>query len=117
MESWIEEHIIEHFNHLFTAIQSNSHEVIECIERKVSLDQNKELLCQVTKRKVKDALFQMNPDKSPGPDGMTLAFYQKHWSILGDDIFEMVSKFFQVGTIPIQLNETNIVLIRRRKTQ
>lgn len=35
---------------------------------------------------VKEAMFHMHPDKSPGPDGMTPAFYQKFWRIVGNDV-------------------------------
>lgn len=57
----------------------------------------------------------MHPDKAPGPDGMTPAFYQKHRSIVGNDVVNMTSRFFQEGVIEPSLNETNIVLIPKKK--
>lgn len=72
------EHITEFYDHLFTATQSHWHEVIDCIEMKKTTPLNNDLLKQVTAEEVRVALFQMNPDKSPGPDGMTPAFYQKN---------------------------------------
>ncbi|XP_062076041.1 uncharacterized protein LOC133780185 [Humulus lupulus] len=39
---------------------------------------------------VKEALFQMNPDKSPGPDGMSPGFYQRCWDIVGRDVVDLV---------------------------
>ena len=39
------EHIVEHFNHLFTATQVNWHEVIDCVDSKITTEQNEELLC------------------------------------------------------------------------
>ncbi|RVX07677.1 putative mitochondrial protein [Vitis vinifera] len=36
--------------------------------------------------KVKDALFAMHPDKSPGDDGFSPGFYQRHWEIVGEDV-------------------------------
>lgn len=53
----------------------------------------------ITNEEVKQVLFQMHPDKSPGPDGMTAAFYQKYWSIVGVDLLEMVRNFFQDGLL------------------
>lgn len=41
----------------------------------------------------------MHPDKSPGPDGMTPAFFQKNWSIVGADVVALVSEFFVEGTL------------------
>jgi len=30
---------------------------------------------------------EMNGDKAPGPDGFSMAFFQKYWVILKKDIF------------------------------
>lgn len=76
--------------------------------------QNEVLLRDIAEEEVKTAIFQMNPDKAPGPDGMTPAFYQKHWKIVGQDVFEMVRAFFRSGDIPTDLNKTNIVLIPKK---
>ncbi|KAL8093788.1 hypothetical protein AgCh_035608 [Apium graveolens] len=63
------------------------------------------------------ALFQMHLDKSPGSDGMTPGFFQRHWSIVGSDIVELVRKFFKEGELDVGLNETNLVLIPKKKTR
>lgn len=101
--------ITEHFNHLFTATQSNWYEVVECVDRSITDTQNMELLKQVSEVEVKEALFQMNLDKAPGPDGMTPSFYQKHWPIVGKDIVDTVRNFFLNGVMPDELNMTNVV--------
>lgn len=115
-EGGLAEVITAHFNQLFTATQSNWSEVVEYVERSVTEAQNVELLKQVYEAEVKEALFQMNPDKAPGPDGMTPAFYQKHWAIVGKDIVGMVRKFFEDGVMPTDLNMTNVVLIPKKKS-
>uniref|UniRef100_A0A803PRX9 DUF4283 domain-containing protein n=1 Tax=Cannabis sativa TaxID=3483 RepID=A0A803PRX9_CANSA len=40
----------------------------------------------VIEEEVQKALFHMHLDKSLGPDGMTLAFYQKNWGVVGVDV-------------------------------
>lgn len=64
---------------------------------------------------MKIALFQMDPDKAPGPDGMTPTFFQKHWKIVGRDIVCMVRDFFATGILHSELNVTNVVLIPKKK--
>ena len=64
---------------------------------------------------VKNAVFSMHPDKSPGPDGMTPAFYQKYWTIIWNDVFKLVDRLFRDGDINPYLKSTNIVLIPKKK--
>lgn len=58
----------------------------------------------------------MHWDKSPGPDGMTPVFFQKHWSVVGTNIVKLVDKFFREGMILADLNKTNVVLISKKKS-
>lgn len=59
----------------------------------------------------------MHPDKAPGPDGMTPAFFQKYWHIVGEDIYKLTKYFFTTGEIQQGLNDTNIVLFQKRTQQ
>lgn len=81
----------------------------------ISQVQNENLLKQIIEEEVKGALFQMHPDKSPGPDGMTPALFQKQWIIVGRVIVTMVCQFFSDGVLSDGLNDTNIVLIPKKK--
>uniref|UniRef100_A0A803PDP3 Endonuclease/exonuclease/phosphatase domain-containing protein n=1 Tax=Cannabis sativa TaxID=3483 RepID=A0A803PDP3_CANSA len=113
-DSGLREVMVTHFTDLFTASGSNGQWVIDCIPVKVTADQNQELLLQVEDTEVRKALFQMHPDKSPGPDGFNPDFYQKHWDIVEKDIVDMVQRLFTSGEFPEYLAETNIVLIPKK---
>ncbi|KAL8113881.1 hypothetical protein AgCh_020966 [Apium graveolens] len=92
-----------------------SSEVIDCVTESVSQAQNRELLKEISDDEVKAALFQMNLDKAPGPDGMMPSFFQKHWSIAGKDIIKETKEFFTTGDLLQGLNDINIVLIPKKK--
>lgn len=53
----------------------------------------------------------MHLDKSPGPNGMNPAFFQKSWSIVGNDVSSTCLDFIQNCAFPTSLNDTSVVLI------
>ncbi|XP_075492598.1 uncharacterized protein LOC142530663 [Primulina tabacum] len=55
---------------------------------------------------VRKTLFDMYPDKAPGPDGMSVFFFQKFWDVIeGETVNE-----FQSAFIPGRLISDNIIL-------
>ncbi|VFQ93996.1 unnamed protein product, partial [Cuscuta campestris] len=58
-----------------------------------------ELVRNVDRTEVKEALFSIGDDKAPGPDGYTAAFFKKKWDIVGDTVFDAVSEFFLSGRL------------------
>jgi hypothetical protein len=60
---------------------------------------------------VKIAVFNLNTDGAPGPDGFGNYFFQHYWDIVGDDVFHVVSQFFQQNWLPRNYNSNNVILI------
>ena len=57
----------------------------------------------------------MHPDKSPGPNGMNPAFYQRSWGIVGEDVTLNCLDFLNNCWLPQGLNDTTIILIPKKK--
>lgn len=70
-----------YFSNLFKASNTEWSEVVQCIDNRVTDVQNAILLRHVEETEVKEALFHMHLDESPGPDGMTPGLYQKFCKI------------------------------------
>ncbi|KAH9708700.1 reverse transcriptase domain-containing protein [Citrus sinensis] len=104
----------EYFSKLFHSEGSTSADIISCVATKITATQNQELLEPFTATDVRDALFSMHPDKSPGPDGMNPAFFQKFWHIVGGDVIAVCLNFIDNCEFPDELNATAIVLIPKK---
>ena len=59
-------------------------------------------------------LFECCGDKSPGPDGMTMAFIQSNWATLREDVLKLFDEFYYSGKFVASLNSTFIGLISKK---
>jgi len=64
--------------------------VLNVVPVKVTPEMNDQLLAPFVEKEVKDALFQMFPTKAPGPDGLPAHFFQRHWSLCGEEVTKVV---------------------------
>ena len=68
----------EYYKQLFTSSNSlDIEEVIDSVDKVVTKDMAQDLIRPYTTDEVKAALFQMHTYKAPGPNGMSLIFFQK----------------------------------------
>ncbi|KAL0408447.1 UNVERIFIED_CONTAM: hypothetical protein Sradi_1779100 [Sesamum radiatum] len=81
------------------------------LEGRVTYAMNESLLLPFTSDEITQALQQMDPLKSPGPDGMPPIFYQKFWSIVGPDVCASMLNCLNNDSIDPLTNFTHIVLI------
>ncbi|GJT31865.1 hypothetical protein Tco_0922284 [Tanacetum coccineum] len=70
----------------------------------------------ISRQEVKDAMFAMGNDKSPGPDSYLAAFFKEAWDIMEKDVIDTVSEFIINGKILKQLNHTIISLLPKVKS-
>lgn len=105
----------DYFTNLFCASDSDYRAIADCITPAVSETHNHELKAPILDKEVHEALFSMHSDKASGLDGMSPVFFQKHWDIIGKDVVDLVKRFFNTGIMEEQLNNTNIILIPKKK--
>ncbi|GAU48097.1 hypothetical protein TSUD_238360 [Trifolium subterraneum] len=92
-----------YFDALFKPRDGDHDPVLNLIKPRVTDDDNVVLTAPITKVEIQQALFQMHPDKSPGPDGFNPAFYQRFWEQCSDDIFSAASTWLERGYFPTML--------------
>ncbi|XP_022573038.2 uncharacterized protein LOC111214447 [Brassica napus] len=111
-EEGIEEVATVYFQQLFTSSNpSTIDDTIRYIAAQVNDEMNQRLLRIPQDEEIREATFAINPEKAPGPDGMTSLFYQRFWATVGKDVCTMVREFFITGDFDERLNQTNICLI------
>ena len=85
--------------------------VLNKVPVKVTAEMNDHLFAPFSEQEVKVALFQMFPTKAPGPDGLSAHFFQRNWSICGEEVTEIVLRILKGDDDPSSVNDTLIVLI------
>lgn len=80
----------------------------------ITEEQNISLVAPATKEEVKAAVFDINPNKYPGPESMNGFFFQQFWETMSEDIFTMVNNFLSTGKLEDGINKTNICLIPKK---
>ncbi|CAN6580631.1 unnamed protein product [Malus baccata var. baccata] len=105
-----------YFTGLFQSSRpSHIGEIMECMENRVSNDDNRLLTAPITNSEIMEATFQIPPTRAPGPDGFTGCFYKDHWATVGKDVTLVVKAFWHSGKLLRKLNHSNLVLIPKVK--
>lgn len=64
-----------------------------------------------TEKDVKEAIWSIDGNKSPGPDGYGSQFFKDNWEIVGKDVVNGVLEFFRTKKMPTGINNTTNTLI------
>nr|KAJ0225516.1 hypothetical protein LSAT_V11C100000090 [Lactuca sativa] len=78
--------------------------------KKLDLAAAVEMIQVVSNEEIKAALFDIDDDKSRGPDGYSAKFFKSMWSVIGEDFCLAVKEFFASGKILKEVNATAIAL-------
>lgn len=96
-----EDEVTKNFNNFFSNIyKSSEHELFDierstfAIEPRVTKAMNSLLCLDFSRQEVEEALNQMGPHKSPGPDSFGAGFFQHHWATVGDTLVMLSSLFY-----------------------
>ncbi|KAL0455426.1 UNVERIFIED_CONTAM: LINE-1 reverse transcriptase [Sesamum latifolium] len=82
----------------------------------ISEDEALLLVQSVTPGEIKQAVFDIDESKAPGPDGYSSGFFKAAWPIVGEEVTRAIMEFFVTGRLLKQVNSTLILLIPKVNT-
>ena len=67
-----------------------------------------------TEEEVKEAVFECDGNKAPGPDGFSMVVFQSQWDTVKNKIMKVFKEFYKSSIINGITNETYICLIPKK---
>ncbi|KAJ9541740.1 hypothetical protein OSB04_028246 [Centaurea solstitialis] len=103
-------------DHFVAIIGTKDDEVVPTMpdslfESRLSVGDANHMIRQVEDAEIKEALFSIGNDKSPGSDGFSSKFYKAAWDIVGPDVLVAIHNFFYRGRLAKELNHTLLCLL------
>lgn len=105
---------VRYFSDLWTDPIGVSHEeLISFLPNEIpqiSVNDAANLIKEVSKLEVFEALQSLLKGKSPGPDGFNAEFFRFYWNEIGDSVVSAVRYFFNNNVMPCSWGRTHIAL-------
>ena len=74
---------------------------------------NDMLMVSPSAEEIKTTVFDINLNKTPGPNGFGVGFFQNYWPLVGDEFVHCIKDFFSHGKLLMEINHTFITLISK----
>jgi hypothetical protein len=117
-EQALKDYITSYYKDLFGAPKKSSFSLNETMVKDIvqaSQEKNDRIVRPFTYDEVREAIFQMEHNKAPEPDGFLVEFYQACWEIIKDDLMELFWEFHN-GNLPLfSLNFGTIILLPKSR--
>ncbi|KAL0293831.1 UNVERIFIED_CONTAM: Retrovirus-related Pol polyprotein from type-2 retrotransposable element R2DM [Sesamum radiatum] len=75
------------------------------------IEEAEALTAPVSSTEIRQAIFDIDETKAPGPDGYSAGFFKAAWSVIGEEVTQALLDFFRTGRLLKQINATLISLI------
>jgi hypothetical protein len=111
--------ITDYYKSLFGPHIQNSFSLDETLRHdipQVSEEENEVLVAPFSEEEVKAAVFDMEHNKAPGPDGFSAEFYQFFWDVVKHDLMSLFNEF-HAGRLPIHSLNFGIITLLPKVTE
>jgi exonuclease III len=111
----MEKELLTYYQTLLTEPPTDRSQAIESIlkniPKEVTKEKNEALMRPITQEEVDQSLKDTQLGKAPGPDGFTSDFFHYCWSIIREEVWEIIEDSRKSGKVLQALNATFLTLI------
>ena len=107
----VKEMVKEFYKNKMSAIEDIGVRLDNVEFKEISESDNRLLTDPFDEKEIKDAIWNCDGHKSPGPDGVTFSFIKNNWCVLEKDMLGVVQFFHREGKIPEGCNVSFLTLI------
>ena len=110
-------YITEYYKNLFGEPEQNDFSLNEDTTEdipQVSQIENEFLCDEFSEKEIRDAVFQMEHNKAPGPDGFPAEFYQFFWETIKADLIQLFVEFHR-GELPLHSLNFGVITLLPKK--
>eukprot|EP00253_Pinus_taeda_P003653 PITA_03653 len=111
----VKEDVETHFQRLYIEDgmrdEAISNDFLSQIASLVNEDNSSNLMKPFTEEEISNAIWDMEPDKAPGPDGFSAHFYRAYWTIIKSDLLRMAKAFQKKTKVGGSTKSTFLALI------
>eukprot|EP00253_Pinus_taeda_P021304 PITA_21304 len=102
-----------HFRSLLTEFQEevDYSELLQYLPKGITQGINESLNREIEEEEIRKAIWTLQPDKSPGPDGFPINFYRDYWQLIKKDLAKMLRGIQRKGKMGGFTNSTFLALI------
>lgn len=79
------------------------------------MEENEKLTSRFSEDEVRQAIWECDSTKSPGPDGFNMGFYKACWYIIKEDLMKVMDEFHSNGRMVKGSNSLFIMLIPKKE--
>lgn len=110
---------VDHFTSILAPselpqLHSPFHWFLQIIPFRYSQEQRSAIGSFPSDLEITTTILKLNPNKAPGPDGFTSAFFKSAWSIVGEETIATVRQFFLSCFLPSATNATILTLVPKK---
>eukprot|EP00253_Pinus_taeda_P029799 PITA_29799 len=102
-----------HFRSLLTESQEEEDysDLLPYLPKGITQEINDTLNREIEEEDIRKAIWTLQPDKSPGPDGFPISFYREYWQLIKKDLAKMLRGVQRKGKMGGFTNSTFLALI------